>query len=101
MQKGDERMSKRFVLEGTWRGYRSSQDHVCHREVCNEKKADWANKTFSILYTDGTTLELHARECKPRERVQEKRSYSSLIDDCYRKGVRTVAELCEERAVTA
>jgi hypothetical protein len=88
---------KRWVLEGTWRGYSSSMDRVVHREVCSQKKAEWANKTFNILYTDGTTLELHARLAKPRERVEEKKGYTSLINDCYYQGVRSVAELTDIR----
>jgi hypothetical protein len=84
---------KRFVLEGTWRGYTSRQDHVCHREVCSESKAAWANDTYCILFTDGTTLELRARPAKPREKVELKAAYTSLIDECFRKGVNSVAEL--------
>ena len=86
-------MSAKFVLEGTWRGYSSTMDRVIHREICGERKAEWANQTFSILFTDGTTLELHARPKKPREKVQELPSYDALIHKCYMRGVSSVAAL--------
>jgi hypothetical protein len=76
-------MSKRFVLEGTWRGYRSSQDHVCHREVCTEKKAEWAKRQHSIPFSDGTCLLLSARPALPREHVVLKPGYTSLIADYF------------------
>jgi hypothetical protein len=69
-------------LEGTWRGYSSNMDRVVHREVVpgeRRKYLAWLQKTFCILYTDGTTLELHVREALPRERVEEKHSYGELI----------------------
>jgi hypothetical protein len=66
---------------------------VVHREVCSEKKAAWANRIFCIRYTDGTTLELRARPAAPRERVDIKLGYKALIEDCYLKNVRAVADL--------
>jgi len=90
---------KRYVLEGTWRGYSSSMDRVVHREVVpgNQKKyLEWLQKTFCIRYTDGTTLELHVRECKPRERVEKKNGYGSLIRDCFYNDVTSVAALCQK-----
>lgn len=87
---------KRFVLEGIWRGYRSEQDQVVHREVIqgNRKRyLTWLDKTFCIRYTDGTTLELNLRPCNYRERVTEKHSYSSLIWGCFNQNVTSVAEL--------
>lgn len=86
----------RYVLEGTWRGYTSSQDHVVHREVIQSNRRQfvaWCQKTFCIRYTDGTTLELAIRPCKPRERVVEKNSYKSLIYDCFRHNVTAVKDL--------
>lgn len=75
----------RFIIEGEWTGYRSSQQKVVHRQVYpggRKKLRAWAEKTHGILYTDGTKLLLTVRDCKPRERVQEIRGYTSLIEDC-------------------
>ena len=85
---------KRYVLEGTWRGYRSSQDRVVHREVVTSKSfLEWLHKTFCIRYGDGTTLELRTREAKPRERVQAINGYGSLIRDCFYHKVTAVDDL--------
>ena len=83
-------MASRFVLEGTWRGYRSEQDRVVHREVVKANRKvylAWLQKTFCIRYSDGTTLELHVRPAKPRERVDERLGYKSLIGDCFHQNV--------------
>lgn len=79
-------MTKRFVIEGEWTGYRSSQQRVVHRTVHSgamKKLRSWAEKTYGIRYTDGTMLLLRVRDCKPRERVQVIRGYDSLISDCH------------------
>lgn len=87
-------MSKsRYVLEGEWSGYTSSQQRVVHREVVSKKTAEAANELGSIRYTDGTCLYLSARPCKPREKVQTILGYRSLINDCLMLGVSSVAEL--------
>lgn len=86
----------RYVLEGLWRGYSSSQDHVVHRQIvpANQKKfVAWCEKTFCIRYTDGTTLELSIRPAAFREKVTEKKGYTSLIRDCFYQNVSSVAEL--------
>lgn len=89
---------KRYVIEGLWRGYTSSQDHVVHREVTtSQAKVNWVKSTFCIRYNDGTTLELSVRPCKPREKIQEKRGYTSLINDCFYKNVSSVQELIDLR----
>lgn len=86
----------RFVIEGTWSGYTSSQSRVVHRQVYSDKKLRaWAEKTSGIRYTDGTMLFLSVRDCKPRERVEEKKGYTRLINDCFRQGVSSVADLKE------
>lgn len=90
----------RYVLEGIWRGYRSSQDHPVHREVIRpsqKKFLDWLRNTFCIRYTDGTTLELHVRPAKPREKVQEINGYRSLIHDCFYHNVSSVSDLLQSR----
>ncbi len=80
----------RYVIEGTWRGYRSSQDHVCHREIYKSNRKgggpflDVLRKMYSIPFSDGTALIVSVREAKPREKIQEKISYRTLIRDaCY------------------
>lgn len=76
----------RFLLEGEWLGYRSSQDKIVHREVITDAKlAAWAMKTYGITYTDGTTLRLTCRPTEPRERVTPvDHGYSDLIRKCFR-----------------
>lgn len=69
---------KRFVLEGTWSGYQSSQRRVVHRAVTTHPKR--YEKLKTIRYTDGTTLDLTLRPCNPREKVAEYDGYSSLIE---------------------
>lgn len=67
-----------------------------HREIvpANRRKfIEWCEKTFCIRYTDGTSLELTIRPALPREKVVEKKGYTSLIHDCFRHNVRAVADL--------
>lgn len=88
----------RFVIEGTWLGYRSGQDRIVHRTVhkASEKGIRaWAEKTHSITYTDGTRLLIDVRDCKPRERVEEKRGYARLICDCVFYDASTVQEVID------
>ena len=89
-------MGTRFVIEGEWTGYNSSQRQVAHRQVysgARKKFRAWAEKTYSIRYSDGTALILSVRDCKPHERVVEKRGYTSLIEDCFYHDVRAVDDL--------
>ena len=89
-------MAKRFVIEGEWSGYRSSQQRVVHRTVHNgsdKSLRDWAERTYGIRYTDGTLLYLSVRDCKPRERIKQIHGYDSLIRDCHSKNVDSVAAL--------
>lgn len=75
----------RYVIEGEWRGYRSSQDHVVHREVykSNRKNGGPFLETLrhmhAIPFNDGTALIVSVREAKPREKVQEKHGYTEFI----------------------
>src|SRR3954465_15480162 len=90
--------NKRFVIEGEWLGYRSSQDHIVHVSVhagTEKRLRAWAEKTFGITYTDGTRLALTVRDCKPRERVSERRSYMGLIRECANEDVSSVQELLD------
>lgn len=103
-------MAKRFVLEGEWTGYRSSQARISHREIITEKRADFFRRLHKIVFTDGTALILFVRPAVPRENVVPLRGYSDLIHDAERvlrasndpsKSVVTVAETLELDAVTA
>ena len=76
-------MQKRYVLEGEWSGYRSSQRRVAHREVTKYPKRYGTLKT--IRYTDGTTLDLSLRPCKPREKVVQILGYCELIEKAVAK----------------
>lgn len=86
----------RFIIEGEWTGYRSSQRRVVHRTVhpaSFKKLRAWAEKTYAIRYNDGTSLLLTVRDCLPRERVQENHGYTRLINDCAHHDVCTVEAL--------
>lgn len=83
----------RWIIEGEWSGYVSRQRRVVHREVVTESKAKAAEAIGFIRYTDGTALVLSVRAAKPRERVEQIRSYSSLIDQCIRAGHGDVARM--------
>lgn len=78
-------MSKRFVLEGEWSGYRSSQQRIVHREVITEARANKFNLDC-IRYTDGTTLSLHVRPALYREKIEQINGYGSLIRKAERTG---------------
>lgn len=86
----------RFIIEGEWSGYRSSQQRVVHRTVHKgsfKKLRAWAEKTHGIRYTDGTMLYLTVRDCKPHEKVKEIRGYVELISDCAYYDVSSVEAL--------
>lgn len=91
-----KKKATRFIIEGTWTGYTSSQSRVVHRTVhpvAFKALRAWAENTKSITYTDGTRLILSVRDCKPYEKVIEIHGYSSLIDQCARANVDSVAAL--------
>ena len=86
----------RFVIEGTWSGYTSSQSRVVHRTVHHsswKKLRAWATATHAIRYTDGTCLCLSVRDALPRERIAQIPAYKSLIMDCAHYGVSSVDDL--------
>jgi hypothetical protein len=68
----------RYILEGTWSGYRSSQERVCHREVI--KTPEYPVK--SIRFTDNTMLWLSVRPAKRGEKVVPIRGYDTLLSEC-------------------
>lgn len=91
---------KRYVLEGEWSGYQSSQQRVVHRVVVKgsrRKFLQWVSQTFEIRYTDGTGLRLAVREAEPREKVRVIDRYGELIWDCFFYRVAGVAELQQAR----
>lgn len=69
---------KRFVVECTWSGYRSGQEMICHRTV-ETMFRDRYEKLYSIRFTDGTDMRVKVRDAKPRERVEERHGYDSLL----------------------
>lgn len=88
----------RFVIEGEWSGYRSSQQRVVHRTVHSgafKALRAWAEKTHGISYTDGTMLFLRVRDCKKGERVAQIHGYDSLIGRCAALGVASVQALID------
>ena len=96
-------MSKRlprFIIEGVWSGYTSNQSRVVHRKVhigAYKNLRAWAERVRSILFTDGTSLYITVRSCKPRERIKQIRGYDDLIDGCETYDVDSVAALYEAR----
>lgn len=86
-------MKTKYVIEGVWSGYKSSQQKVVHRTV------EFCKPTVStIQYSDGTTLDISVRNMKKYERVVVLDSYSKLIDQANRfgKAYVTVNEIVEE-----
>jgi hypothetical protein len=86
-------MSERWVVEGEWSGYTSSQQRVVHRAVVSAKTAQAIKDLGSIRFTDGTRLDLSVRRCAPRERVTCINGYGALIADCLSLGVTSVSEI--------
>lgn len=74
---------KRYVIEGEWDGYSSSQRRVVHREVLtgSPKYIEKFKALKTFRYTDGTHLSITVREAKPREKVQEILGYKTMIHD--------------------
>lgn len=83
----------RYVLEGEWSGYRSSQQRVVHREVITEARAK-KFQLHSIRYTDGTILYIHVRPAAYREKVVPLNGYGSLIRRAEKTG-KTYVEVSE------
>lgn len=75
----------RYILEGEWTGYRSSQQRVVHREILHPKRVARLSALHKIVYTDGTSLLISVREAKPRERVQPIKQYDELIRDAEKR----------------
>lgn len=90
-------MSKRYILEATWSGYRAGQSKVCHRERITQKQAEKYNQISGILFTDGTHLSVGVREAKPREKVLEILSYSGILHKAAAKGLEGFLDVTEIR----
>ncbi len=74
-------MSKRYVVECVWSGYRSSQSRPCHRTVIDKYLAKRLERFHTISFTDGTTLSVNVRPCTYREKVTQLNGYGSLLSD--------------------
>lgn len=86
----------RFIIEGEWSGYTSSQQRIVHRTVypgSHKALRAWAVAAHAIRFTDGTQLRLTVRDMKPREKVQKIDGYTSLIAECAHHNVTSVMEL--------
>lgn len=71
---------KRFIVEAEWGGYTSSQQRIVHRTVETLFRAGYEAVTWHT-FSDGTSLSITVRDCKPREKVKEIHGYDSLLRD--------------------
>lgn len=71
---------KRFIVEAEWSGYHSGQQHVCHRTVETLFRAGY-EALHSHTFGDGTYLSIRVRDAKPRERIERKNGYGTLLRD--------------------
>lgn len=69
---------KRFIVEAQWSGYHSGQQHVCHRTVETLFRAGY-EALGSHSFSDGTYMTITVRDAKPRERVEQKKGYNTLL----------------------
>lgn len=87
-----------WMIEGRWTGpVNPAGDYTrdAHREYTYSRKfAEQVRNLGSILFTDGTRLLLSVGQRTQRsKRPPEIPGYGSLIRDCIRLGVKSVAEL--------
>ena len=73
---------ERYVIEGIWSGYTSSQSRVCHRMILKSKDVEPYKKLNFIRFTDNTYLRIIVRKCLPREKISIINGYSKLIAEC-------------------
>lgn len=90
-------MSKPYILEATWSGYRVGQSKICHRERVTKKQAEKYNQIVGILFTDGTHISVVVREAKPREKVLEILTYSKILHTAAAKGLEGFLDVTECR----
>jgi hypothetical protein len=79
-------VSRRFIVEGEWSGYRVHQRRVVHRTVHTRNREKY-DKLGGLRFTDGTMLDITVRDCKPREKVQVINGYNQAIDGAIYKGL--------------
>ena len=88
----------RHEITGEWSGPASpagDYTRIVHREVTKDAAlVEFVRQHDRILYTDGTCLILSVRPLAKGERARPpKLGYSTLIRDCARFGVSSVAEV--------
>jgi hypothetical protein len=98
----------RWILEGTWSGYRSGQERVCHRRILKSMKSvEFWEPIHAVVFTDNTTMTMRIREAKPREKVEEIKGYDALLMDfkiagmtgyCYVRDLENVKKQGKEAA---
>lgn len=73
-----------FMVEGTWTGYRSSQQRNVHRHyITSQEDANKLSSAYSIRYTDGTSLILTVKKVKNKAELTPKNeNYLKLINLC-------------------
>lgn len=79
-------MRSRFIVEGEWSGYVSSQRRVVHRTVHTLHRAAF-EKIHDLRFTDGTALYITVRDAKFREKVEVKDQYSTALMGAVYKGL--------------
>lgn len=87
----------RYLLEGEWTGYTSSQRRVVHREIIRDKRrVERLRDLRVIVYTDGTSLLLSLREMRRGEKANEIHGYRALVREAEMRGGSRVhvADLC-------
>ena len=75
---------KRFIVEGTWSGYTSSQSRVVHRTVTT--RPEIYDGLSAIVFTDNTNLYITVYPCQPRENVREIHGYEQLLREAIASG---------------
>jgi hypothetical protein len=80
-------MSKRFVVECTWSGYKPGGERICHREVIGPKKAAALEKVYAVRFTDGTYMRVEVRNAGFREKVAQMLGYKEVLEGCWMKGL--------------
>ena len=88
-----------MMIEGTWLGYRSSQDQIIFRAFYPKKFTDQVSKICPVItFTDGTRLLLTISDAKPSKKRKVIHNYEDLIRRCVTHGVDNVTKLYELEA---
>jgi hypothetical protein len=82
-EKEARRKPSRYILEGTWSGYRSSQSRVCHRTIIKPYQAKRYEKITGVRFGDGTSMTITVRPAKVREQVKEIHGYNDILTRAY------------------